>query len=358
MSFLSCRPSVFAVSDRYEILIFTEENGQCAVTVGDETYWDHQAGVLVCEANHHKILVPMTALDAAGGYTVQYRKTIEKKSYFSEFGEPESEFFAFRPVKPGQQIRMYHLADVHKAVDLAVQCAGYFGDKLDLLIVNGDIVELNKDADFLKAAKMVGDITGGEIPVIYVRGNHDTRGKLAERYGDYFPTENGNCYFTVTLGDLWCVIYDCGEDKLDDNPEYGGANFFTTYRREQTKFLQALTVPEGKVPISIGHTCPIMPNSMGNPIFTIEMDVYGLWNQQFERLGVRFMLTGHRHKAAFAGPEEGLIRHNYPIIVGASMWKQPEKYLEGCAITYTKDGFHCEITNADHVVLQTKDYSL
>lgn len=358
MSFLNCKPSVCAIYDRYEILINTEENGQCSVTVGDETFYDQKSGILVSEVTHHKIAVPMALLDAAGGYTVHYKKSIDRKSYFSEFGETQSEFFSFRPVKPGQEIRMYHLADVHKDVERAVLCASYFGDQLDLLIVNGDIVELRKEADFFTAAKMVGDITGGEIPVIYIRGNHDTRGQLADRYAEYFPAENGNCYYTVTLGDLWCVIHDCGEDKLDGCPEYGGANLFAPYRRQQTKFLQALSVPEGKVPISIGHACPVRPNEVCNPVFAIEMDVYSQWNREFERLGVRFMLTGHRHDAEFVGPEDGIINHNYPVIVGATQRGKPDKYLTGCAITYTKDGFHCEITDTEHQVLLQKDYPL
>jgi len=357
MSFLSCIPSVFVIGNRYEILINTKENGLCAIEIGGKIYHDHRAGVIVSESTLHKIAVPMSALDSAGAYTVRFRRTIEKKSYYSEFEDTVTEAFAFRPVRKEGDIHIYHLADVHCAFGLGVRCAQFFGENLDLLIVNGDIAEVNRESDFFHVAEFVGEITGGSIPVLFTRGNHDTRGKLAARLSEYFPTENGTHYYTFSLSRLCGVVFDCGEDKTDDNPAYSGGNIFEQYRREETEFLRSVQLPADKIPFAVGHICPVRTITDGNPLFDIEKEVYTEWNREFERMNIRFMLTGHTHRAEFVEKDDGTLPHAYPVIVGSAS-DSGKSHLVGCAITVKEDRICCAFTDPDRNVLEEKEYLL
>ncbi len=334
MNFLICEPSVFVIGERYELLICTKENGTCGVLVGGESFYSESAGVLLCDTAVHKIAVPQSLLNEAREYTVVYRKTIRKKSYFPQFGEEERAAFAFRPLTKTENIRLYHIADVHCRFEEGIAAASYFGDALDVLVVNGDIAEVNRETDFTDTAKFLGSIARGSVPVIFARGNHDTRGRLAERYGDYFPTENGETYFTFTLGPLAGIVLDCGEDKWDSSPEYGGANRFEAFRQRETAFLRSLDAPSGKVVFAVSHICPTRTDRRAGTIFDIERETYAVWNAELERLGIRFMLTAHIHEAQILPPNEGLLPHAYPLIVGAGY--RDDRFL-GAALVLNPD---------------------
>ncbi len=348
MSFLFCDPTVFAIEDRYEILVNTVENGQCAIRIGDETFYDEKAGILISETRTHKLAVPKALLEKEGGYTVIYRKTIVKKSYFSEFGEPEEAYFAFKALKKTEHINLYHLADVHCRFAEAIEAAAFFGDDLDILVVNGDIAEVNHEESFFDVAKFTGDITKGSIPVVFARGNHDTRGKLASRYSEFFPTERENTYFTVTLGDLAFVVLDCGEDKTDEHKEYGGVNRFEPFRRRETVFLKDLAGFGDKTVIAVSHIAPTRTVHVPNPLFEIEKDVYTEWNRELERLGVKFMLTGHIHTAELIPPNGGNLSHNYPLVVGSEL--KPDHFL-GAALVLNSDSAKVLFTGKDDQVV-------
>ncbi|MBQ9748550.1 MAG: metallophosphoesterase [Clostridia bacterium] len=330
MSFLICAPTVFVIGDRYEILVCTKKNGTCAIRVGEHTVYSERHGILLCQTNVHKIAIPQAWLDEASSYTVLYRETVNKKSYFPQFGGEEQETFSFRPLTKSDGIHVYHVADVHSRFEEGIETATYFGDELDLLVVNGDIAEVNRESDFLNTADFLARIAHGCVPVVFVRGNHDTRGKLAEKYGDYFPTENGETYFTFTVGSLTGIVLDCGEDKWDDCPEYGGANRFEAFRRRETEFLRSLTPPDAKHVFAISHICPVRAHHTAGTIFDIERELYGMWNAELTRLGIHFMLTAHMHDAEIIPPNGGLIPHDYPLIVGAEY--RNERFL-GAALT-------------------------
>lgn len=351
MSFLICDPTVFVIENRYEILVNTAENGQCAIRVGDETFYNEKAGILISETTVHKIAIPKKLLEQTGCYSVIYRKTIVKKSYFSKFAETEMVTYPFKALIKTEDIHLYHVADVHFRFEEGIRAATYFGEDLDVLVVNGDIAEVNKESDFTDIAKFMGAIAKGSVPVIFVRGNHDTRGRLASEYSKYFPTENENTYFTFDLGIIAGVALDCGEDKYDDHPEYGGANRFEAFRRQETEFLKNIRIFDDKIVFAISHVCPVRAILDGNPLFDIERDVYTEWNHELERLGIKFMLTGHTHKAELVPPNGGLLAHNYPLVVGSECQKNG-RYL-GAALVLDSHSAEIVFNDGEHGAIET-----
>ena len=361
MSCLSFPPSVFVIGQSYELLLFAEQNGIFWVEVNGERYYPDNAGTLASELPYAKVRLPQTVLDGAKNYRVCYRKTIVRRAYFSEIGEVETADFAFHPLTKTRDIHLYHIADVHYAFAVGKKTATYFGDDLDLLVVNGDIGEVETEQNYKEVARFVGEITGGSLPVLFVRGNHDTRGHLAEKYTDYFPAEGKNTYFTFEVGPLCGVALDCGEDKPDNHREYGGGyggapvyngtNAFEPYRRRETDFLRGVTLPQGKIPFAVCHICPVQTTERAGNCFDIEREVYTEWNAELERLGIYLMLCGHVHRAYMLMPGDpaSLLPHNYPVVVGSATFKG-QTDLVGAAITLSPEGATVLFTDAAHNV--------
>ncbi len=368
MSFLRCTPSVFVIGREYEILVNLKSFGLCFVKVGENIYYETCSGVLPSERLVVKIRIPQKALDEVKEYTVIFRETNERKSYFSTFKPLQEQKFAFKPLGKEENIHIYHIADVHYHFEEAKKMASYFGEDTDIFVVNGDIGEVETEENFLEVCAFVGEISKGEIPVIFVRGNHDTRGRLAELYPKYFPVENQKTYFSFEVGCLNGIALDCGEDKSDLNEEYDastdapqeyrGINRFHAYRQAQFEFLKNIVLEtKNKIPFVISHVCPVKTTFRPNSIFDIERDCYIQWNKELERIGVKFMLCGHFHKAfiLLKGDEGNLIEHSYPVIVGSACLKDG---LLGAAITLNRDRMKVDMTNATHQVLESYEISL
>ena len=358
MSFLLCAPSVFVIGDEYEILINAKENGILHLEIGGEEFYEENAGVLATERAFAKIRVPQEVLDRAARYTAVYRKTINHQAYFSEMGEAQKEEFRFRPIKKTEDIRIYHLADVHSAFGLASRAAAYFGDETDLFIMNGDIAEVERFEDFTRVACFLGEVAKGEIPMVFVRGNHDTRGKLSHFYTDFFPCNGKDTYFTFTVGPIFGVALDCGEDKPDDyfydarydfKSAYSGINRFSPFRRRELKWLKTLEKSDKPYRLAISHICPMQTMRKAGGHYDIERDVYTEFSSELSRLDIQLMLCGHIHKAYFMYPGDGqsLLPHTFPIAVGSAMKKEDDAIvsLSGMAITLNREGATASVTD-------------
>lgn len=368
MSFLRCMPSVFVIGKEYEILLILKAYGLCYVQVGDEVYYEENSGVLPSERHIAKIRVPQSALDEAKGYTVMFRETEERKSYFSTFKPMQTQEYAFKPLMKTEDIHIYHIADVHYRFDEAKKMASYFGDDTDLFVVNGDIGEVETEENFFEVCEFVGEISQGGIPVIFVRGNHDTRGCLAELYSKYFPVEGQKTYFSFEVGCLNGVALDCGEDKPDQNREYDnsdgvpealrGINRFHAYREQQLQFLKKTSLnSQEKIPFAISHVCPVKCATQVNGPFDIEREVYGKWNAELERMNIKFMLCGHFHTAFVLkkDDERNFLPHEYPVVVGSVCLKDS---LMGAAITLNRDSMKVCLTDVAHTVAETYEFPL
>ena len=293
-------PAVYAVRDRYVIIVAVNEPCTMWVKVGENEYFDDSNGILRTSSLTHKIEVPASELDAAKEYTVYFRKVIERKPYFSELDEVGEFTASFRPVE-GDNIRIFHIADAHNRIDGPVSAAKADGEH-DLLILNGDIPNHSGKIEYFAAIHCIaGEITKGEYPVIFSRGNHDMRGIYAECIQDHTPTDNGNSYFSVRVGSLWALVLDCGEDKPDTNAEYGHTICCANFRARQTKYIENIIKnaeneydAEGiKYKMVISH---IPFNLHYNPPFNIEEDRYAYWCKLLaENVKPDLMLCGHVH---------------------------------------------------------------
>ncbi len=372
MSFLACAPSVFVIGEEYEILINAKENGILHIEIGGDEFYEENAGVLATERAFAKIRVPQTVLDRAETYTVVYHKTINHQAYFSEMGEAEREAFSFRPIKKQDGIRIYHLADVHSAFDFAEKNATFFGDETDLFIMNGDIAEVEREEDFVRVAIFLGNVAKGKVPIVFVRGNHDTRGRLSHFYTDFFPANGKDTYFTFSVGPIFGVALDCGEDKPDDyfydaeydfKSAYSGINRFSPFRRRELAWIKTIEKSDKPYRLAISHICPMQTTRRAGNDFDIEREVYTEFSKELSRLGTQAMLCGHIHKAYFMMPGDGqsLLPHDFPIAVGSAMARAEDGTLSalgGMAILLEKGTMHVRVTNQEKEILLETKFSL
>ena len=152
---------------------------------------------------------------------------------------------------------------------------------------------------------------------------------------------------------------DCGEDKPDnhlepgDRPVYNGINIFEQYRRDELKWLKKQPVASGKIKIAISHICPMHTTQKKGDIFDIERELYAEWRDELERLETDFMICGHLHRTFVlpANNEESIIRHKFPVIIGASMGMKPgvqgQRTVSGAALTVSENEVSVLFTNED-----------
>lgn len=348
---LAC-PTVFAMRDTYQIFMPFDCEVLVSIRVGNETYYDDSNGIMRSGRPVHQVEVPMDALDAAGEYTVIVRKVIERKPYFPTSEEAVEYVFPFRPVprEADRPIHIYHISDAHNLVESPVAAGQYFGEELDLLILNGDIPNHSGDVkNFNAVYEIASRITGGTRPVVFSRGNHDTRGIHAEDFPQYTPTADGKTYFTFRAGNIWGLVLDCGEDKTDDHGEYGYTAVFHAFRRKETAFIRqviANAAEEYDAPDVVHKLviCHIPFTFTAHEPFDIEQELYGEWARMLrESVRPELMICGHNHQAEI-WPVGCSCDHKgqpCPVLIASKPFMpkgdKPEHFIGG-AVTLMPDG--------------------
>lgn len=352
-------PVVYAVGDEYQIQVSVKQDTLMWCEVNGNEYFDDSCGILRSDTATHRMTVPMKELDSAGHYTIRYRKMEKRLPYYSETSEIEEIGFSFRPVVDGKPIRFYHIADAHNRVSSPIAAANFFKEGLDLLILNGDIPDHSGDIANLAAIHIIaGEITHGEIPTVFSRGNHDMRGFCAEHFAEHTPTDHGNSYFTFRLGPLWGIVLDCGEDKSDSSPEYGHTIACHAFRKRETMFLKQIIAnahseyqaPGIQYRLVISH----MPFSyVGKEPFNIEQETYREWCRLLkEHVKPDLLIAGHYHNLYVTrmGEARDHLGQPCPVIVGARPGRTEEEYA-GTAIVLSEGNAEIFFTDQDRKII-------
>ena len=349
-------PAVFAVGNTYQIMVPVESPLLFFVEVNGKKYYDHSNGIIRSAVSTHRVTVPMAELDKAGEYTVGYRKIIERKPYFSEVEEPVSQTYKFRPVPTNGKINLIHLSDTHGNSAITVEASSYYGEDLDLLVLNGDTLDHSGTVDnFMVVYKLCEGLTGGQRTCVFSRGNHDTRGVCAEMIADHTPTRNGVSYFTFRAGSIWALIVDCAEDKPDEHEAYGHTNCCHEFRLEETEYIkEVIADPDNeynadgvKYRLVISH----VPFTYIQPApFDIEQELYAEWARLIGAgIKPQLMLCGHLHTYEIShkgGRLDNGAGQICPVVVGAKPLYKENRFVS-CAVTL--DGDSADVKFIDNV---------
>ncbi|WP_316836883.1 FN3 domain-containing metallophosphoesterase family protein [Pedobacter nutrimenti] len=186
------------------------------------------------------------------------------------------------------------------------------GNKRDFIFFNGDVFDYQTDEKQIidHMLQPCVDYFAKTTPFVYVRGNHETRGKFARDFAAYFDHVG---YTAFTLGPVRFVILDTGEDKEDTHPVYAGIVDFDRYREEQAVWLEhEVSRKEFKnAPFRI-VMMHIPPRYSGDAHGAVHCTQ--LFEPIMNRAKVDLVLSGHTHQYKVHGPAPKL--NNYPIIIG------------------------------------------
>ena len=173
-------------------------------------------------------------------YRVVSKVITKYGAYSKKFGkQEESELYSFTShPKVGDKHNFTAIVfnDLHQQIATAeAMVAALNGQKYDLVIFNGDCIDDPKDeAQAVKVISKFNDIVGAsQIPVIYLRGNHEIRNAYSVWLYDILQgVEGSRSYGSLSWGDTRLMLLDCGEDKPDDHWVYYGMNDFSQFRKE------------------------------------------------------------------------------------------------------------------------------
>lgn len=362
-------PAVFAVNNDYKIMVMTRCELTFWVTVGDDAFYDHTNGIMRSVTDIHSVNVPMSVLDSAKKYTVHYRRVLERKPNYPLLEEEKTITFDFRPIKPNGELKIYHIADTHGDEKFSIAAGQYFGNELDLLVLNGDLPDHSGDVkNFGLIYKLCGNITGGNIPCVFSRGNHDTRGFCAEKITEYTPTDNGKSYYTFRMGRIWGLVLDTAEDKPDSCIEYNGTVCCEVFRREETKFIEDVVkradeeylAEDIEYKLVVVHTP--FTRTMPEP-FDIEQELFQGWTDILnEQIKPDLMLCGHLHETRVCHKGDEYDNKGQPctVIIGANPLRQGKRHYGyvGAAITIDGRNVKVEFTDHEQKVLESEEFTI
>ena len=335
-----------------------------SVTVNGKEYFDHANGVRRSNCPVQRFTVPMAELDAAEKYTLRYCRVIKRMAYSCLKGPTVTRVFPFTPLKRMNGINIYLLSDCHGIKQESIEAASFFGDQLDLLILNGDVSSSCMTLDeALLPYDIAYGVTKGRVPVIITRGNHDLRGTYSENLHELMPSRNGKMYYEVSLGSLWLLVLDCGEDKDDGHREYAGTAAYHAMRVEETAFLKELADRISEVPVSartkivVSHI-PVSYRDQGKEKgecpFDIENDLYTEWTELLNRdIRPDLYLAGHLHRTELWYPDSPKNGRPIccPVLIAGKPVRGKDKNVIGAALTLCCGGFSVFFTDKSKSVL-------
>ena len=293
-SYFTYEPVVYAVEDTYQIVFSTNHSATAWVEIDGEKYYDLFAGSMKSEDTVHKITVPQDKLDSAKSYSIHAEKMIYRGPFGGFKGEEISQSYNFRPVNTSDGLVYYTITDAHHARKGAVGAA-LSVENLDFLVILGDTVGMVEYEENVQLSNLIAhDVTGGEIPVVYARGNHEIKGAYAEQLYKYVGSKNESFYYWFTLSDVFGITLDLGEDHDEGWWEYYGTDKFALYHNEQTKFLEKLIEEKPYEDYSYTLVACHIPIQFVNSRKDHE-EVKATWTQLLNEIKPDLAVYGHQH---------------------------------------------------------------
>lgn len=211
-------------------------------------------------------------------------------------------------------VRFAVFNDVHEraAVFDSLLVAGPLGS-LDRVFLNGDMLNHIESPNQLFAGWLDTAVArfAQTLPLVYVPGNHETRGAQARALPDYLPPADGRYHGLFRQGPVAFVVLDSGEDKPDSHWAYSGLTDFDAYREAQAAWLKtAVQDPayrDATFRVAIVHIPPLE----GSDWHGIQ-EVRRLFAPILADSGLDLMISAHMHQAMLLTGDDS---PGFPLLV-------------------------------------------
>ena len=146
------------------------------------------------------------------------------------------------------------------------------------------------------------------------------------------------------------MVLDCGEDKPDDNAEYGHTVACHTFRLQQTAFLKEVIARADREYHAQGVATRVVvvhnPFTCAHPApFDIEREIFDEWTTLLKTdIHPHVMICGHLHRLEILESEHAPCM----VVCGA---KPAENYFAGCGYVFNGDSVEVVFTDSDGKIL-------
>lgn len=194
--------------------------------------------------------------------------------------------------------------------------------KPDYTLWNGDTVHAIQNHETIQKNVMFPADTAvaDDHPLLFCRGNHDTRGIWARNYSEYLtpwaqpdPEFTGLGYnFVVRHGDLAIIGLDTGEDKPDFRKEWSGLAEFEPYIAKQGEWLrkavESEAVKTAKFVLAFCHI-PLFddasdanPGTLAEGFSSWKKLGADCWGETLQKAGIQAVICAHVHRHRVDAP--------------------------------------------------------
>ena len=338
---ITSAPSVIDNGNEYSVVFSTNKYGTGYVEYSyngkDYKLYDEMGGRLNTDSKIHSISVPYEHL-RNNTYSVGSTEVFEQYSYGSHRGKTvNSEKYTLK-YNDSENQSFLVISDWHTELDDAYKAVSYVGEYDSVILLGDSSPGVDFEEEVVKnIIEFAGEVAKGTKPIIYARGNHETRGQYAGKILDSLGLNE--FYYTTNIGPYSFIILDSGEDKEDSHPEYGGMNNYGQYRADMIEWMKTVSLENEKV-IAISHSWTLCDVEK-------ELSTAG-WNE-LDRVGTRLLLSGHYHDCRLLGStnaeDELSMLSAHPNITGYIDGGKINGGFVASKMTLSPDGFILEAYN-------------
>ncbi len=318
-----CKPYLHSIEHTtMYVRCITNKNSYCWVEyneVGKPSQKAHTLSDGLVDANNRVHEIRLSGLKP--GTTYEYKLIAKEikdfQPYKLTYGETiNSDIHSFTTFNPAaKETQWLVLNDIHDrpaSFQQSIQLNG--SDPYQYVFLNGDMFDYQTDEKQIIDHLLTPctDCFATQKPMMFVRGNHETRGKYSRQLKDYFAAPHG-AYFSFQLGPVFTIALDTGEDKEDSHPVYAGIVDFDQFRIQQAAWLehqlQSKAYKKAKYKVVMMHIPTFYSGDGHGTLHCRE-----LFSPLFDKYKIDLLICGHTHAYGVHPPVAG--KHNYPIIIG------------------------------------------
>lgn len=259
------------------------------------------------------------------GQRYQYRvvstPVLELPSYWPKTGlESQSETYSFVTFDSRKTTATFaSISDTHESIGrIDTLMARLDWSTLDFLVHTGDAFNgVTSEGQVWDnwLSPLIRTGLRQSTPLVFARGNHDTRGPFARELARYVPIEDGRFYYARDIGPVHLLIVDTGEDKPDSTQVYAQLNRMEAYRADELAWFKQHTTTAARA-----RSAPFRVVVMHQPTWgwgwrssPASDSARAQWVAAANAAGVDLVIAGHNHRFSLTQP--GAQGNNYPVLV-------------------------------------------